>query len=95
MVSTASHSKKVDNIQCRVPRLVEAADRPAQPESVSPLHSLEHSRDGAAIVVFLKTHMLEVSHLAGLRQPPRVAARCMRTMHSEGCESDGPYRPSS
>ncbi|KAG0713521.1 hypothetical protein GWK47_016047 [Chionoecetes opilio] len=61
-------------------RLVNAADPPAQPKPVSPLDSLKHRRDVAAIVVFHKAQSQGVPLLAGLRQPPRIATRSTRTV---------------
>ncbi|KAG0717633.1 hypothetical protein GWK47_054040 [Chionoecetes opilio] len=58
MSCAASHTRRLDSIQCRALRLVDAADPPdppdppAQFEPVSPLDSLEHRRDVAALVVF-------------------------------------------
>ncbi|KAG0728296.1 hypothetical protein GWK47_032774 [Chionoecetes opilio] len=49
---------------CRPPR---PPDPPAQFEPVSPLDSLEHRRDVAALVVFHKAQVQGVPHLAGLR----------------------------
>ncbi|KAG0710727.1 putative RNA-directed DNA polymerase from transposon X-element [Chionoecetes opilio] len=67
MSCTASHIKRVDLIQRRALRLVDAADHPAQHESASPLYSLEHLRDVAALVLFQKTQVHGVPPLAGLR----------------------------
>ncbi|KAG0718991.1 hypothetical protein GWK47_007413 [Chionoecetes opilio] len=74
----------------RALRLVDAADPPDPPkppalfEPVSPLDSLEHRRDVAALVVFHKAQVQGVPHLAGLRQPPRVATRSTRTVLTSG-----------
>ncbi|KAG0730557.1 hypothetical protein GWK47_028003 [Chionoecetes opilio] len=60
MSCAASHTRRLDSIQRRALRLVDAADptdppdTPAQFEPVSPLDSLEHRRDVAALVVFHK-----------------------------------------
>ena len=78
--SAASHTRKLDSIQRRALRLVDAADPPAQPEPTSPIVSLEHRRDVAAIVVFHKAQVQEVPHLAGLRLPPKVTTRSTRTV---------------
>ncbi|KAG0721964.1 hypothetical protein GWK47_045364 [Chionoecetes opilio] len=80
----ASHTRRLDSIQRRALRLVDAADAPAQPEPVSPLDSLEHHRDVAALVVFHKAQVQGVPHLAGLRQPPRIATRSTRTVLTSG-----------
>ena len=84
MSCAASHTKKLDSIQRRALRLVDAADPPAQPEPASLLDSLEHRRDVAALVVFHKAQVQEVPHLAGLRQPPRVTTQCTRTVRNSG-----------
>ncbi|KAG0715595.1 hypothetical protein GWK47_011582 [Chionoecetes opilio] len=67
MPCAASHTRRLDSIQRRALRLVDAADPAAQPEPVSPLDSLEHRRDVAALVVFHKAQGQGVPHLAGLR----------------------------
>ncbi|KAG0712090.1 hypothetical protein GWK47_002146 [Chionoecetes opilio] len=59
-------------------------DPPAQFEPVSPLDSLEHRRNVAALVVFHKAQVQGVPHLAGLRQPPRIATRSTRTVLTSG-----------
>ncbi|KAG0729402.1 hypothetical protein GWK47_030396 [Chionoecetes opilio] len=59
-------------------------DLPALFEPVSPLDSLEHRRDVAVLVVFHKAQVQGVPHLAGLRQPPRVATRSTRTVLTSG-----------
>ncbi|KAG0700520.1 hypothetical protein GWK47_025535 [Chionoecetes opilio] len=88
MSCAASHTRRLDSIQRRALRLVDAAhppdppDTPALFEPVSPLDSLEHRRDVAALVVFHKAQ--GVPHLAGLRQPPRVATRSTRTVLTSG-----------
>ena len=74
MSCAATHTKKLDSIQRRAMRLVDAADPVAQPEPASPLDSLEHRRDVAALVVFHKAQVQKVPHLAGLRQSSRVIA---------------------
>ncbi|KAG0713833.1 hypothetical protein GWK47_015309 [Chionoecetes opilio] len=84
MSCAASHTRRLDSIQRRALRLVDAADPPAQPEPVSPLDSLEHRRDAAALVVFHKAQVQGVPHLAGLQQPPRIATRSTRTMLTSG-----------
>ncbi|KAG0724218.1 hypothetical protein GWK47_041091 [Chionoecetes opilio] len=90
MSCAASHTRRLDSIQRRALRLVDAADPPDPPdppakfEPVSPLNSLEHRRDVAALVVFHKAQVQGVPHLAGLRQLPRVATRSTRTVHSSG-----------
>ncbi|KAG0727883.1 hypothetical protein GWK47_033703 [Chionoecetes opilio] len=90
MSCAASHTRRLDSIQRRALRLVDAADPPdppdppAQFEPVSPLDSLEHRRDVAALVVFHKAQVQGVPHLAGLRQPPRVATRSTRTVLTSG-----------
>ncbi|KAG0726081.1 Lys-63-specific deubiquitinase BRCC36 [Chionoecetes opilio] len=61
MSCAASHTRRLDSIQRRALRLVDAADPsdpPAQFEPVSPLDSLEHRRDVAALVVFHKAQTL-------------------------------------
>ncbi|KAG0710836.1 putative RNA-directed DNA polymerase from transposon X-element [Chionoecetes opilio] len=81
MLYAASHTRRLDSIQRLALRLVDAADPPdppAQFKLVSPLDSLEHRRDVAALVVFPQVQ--GVPHLAGLRQPPRVATRSTRTV---------------
>ncbi|KAG0716444.1 hypothetical protein GWK47_009697 [Chionoecetes opilio] len=87
MSCAASHTRRLDSIQRRALRLVDAADPPDQPaqfEPVSALDSLEHYRDVAALVVFHKAQVQGVPHLAGLRQPPRMATRSMRTVLTSG-----------
>ncbi|KAG0713198.1 hypothetical protein GWK47_016729 [Chionoecetes opilio] len=54
------------------------------PSRSCPLASLEPRRDVAALVVFHKAQVQEVPHLAGLRQPPRVATRSTRTVLTSG-----------
>ncbi|KAG0723115.1 hypothetical protein GWK47_043250 [Chionoecetes opilio] len=80
MSCAASHTRRLDSIQRRALRVVDAADPPAQPEPVSPLDSLEHRRDVAALVVFYKAQVQGVPHLAGLRQPSRIATQSTRTV---------------
>ncbi|KAG0716513.1 hypothetical protein GWK47_009499 [Chionoecetes opilio] len=90
MSCAASHTRRLDSLQCRALRLVGAADPPDPPdppalfEPVSPLDSLEHRRDVAALVVFHKAQVQGVPHLAGLRQPPRVATRSTRMVLTSG-----------
>ena len=84
MSCAASHTKKLDNIQRRAMRLVDAADPVVEAEPASPLDTLEHRRDVAALVVFHKAQVQEVPHLAGLRLPPRVTARSTRTVLNSG-----------
>ncbi|KAG0726364.1 hypothetical protein GWK47_036769 [Chionoecetes opilio] len=87
MSCAASHTWRLDSIQRRALQLVDAADPPdppAQFEPVSPLDSLEHRRDVAALVVFHKAQVQGVPHLAGSRQPPRVATRSTRTVLISG-----------
>ncbi|KAG0727363.1 hypothetical protein GWK47_034818 [Chionoecetes opilio] len=90
MSCAASHTRRLDSIQRRALRLVDAADPPDHPdppalfEPVSPLDSLEHRRDVAALVVLHKAQVQGVPHLAGLRQPPRVATRSTRTVLTSG-----------
>ncbi|KAG0730009.1 hypothetical protein GWK47_029177 [Chionoecetes opilio] len=84
MSCAASHTMRLDSIQRRALRLVDAADPPAQPEPVSPLDSLEHRRDMAALVVFHKAQVQGVPHLAGLRQSPGIATRSTRTVLTSG-----------
>ncbi|KAG0726018.1 hypothetical protein GWK47_037452 [Chionoecetes opilio] len=84
MSCAASHTRRLNSIHRRALRLVDAADNPAQPESASPLDSLEHRRDVAAFVVFHKAQVQGVPHLAGLRQPPRVLTRSTRTVLTSG-----------
>lgn len=84
MSCPASHIKRLDDIQRRALRLVEAAGPPTQPPPASTLNSLEHRRDVAALVVFHKAQVQEVPHLAGLRQPPKVTTRVTRTVTNGG-----------
>ncbi|KAG0710903.1 putative RNA-directed DNA polymerase from transposon X-element [Chionoecetes opilio] len=87
MSCAASHTRRLDSIQRRALRLVDAAeppDPPAQPKPVSPLDSLEHRRDVAAFVVFHKAQVQGVPHLAGLQKPPRVATGSTRTVLTSG-----------
>ncbi|KAG0715054.1 putative RNA-directed DNA polymerase from transposon X-element [Chionoecetes opilio] len=87
MLCAASHTRRLDSIQRRALRLVDAADPPdppdppAQFEPVSPLDSLEHRSDVAALVVFHKAQVQGVPHLLGydsLRETPREAReRCL------------------
>ncbi|KAG0719469.1 hypothetical protein GWK47_007268 [Chionoecetes opilio] len=82
-----SHTRRLGSIQRRTLRLVDAADppdSPAQFEPVSPLDSVEHRRDVTALVVFHKAQLQGVPHLAGLRQPPRIATRSTRTVLTSG-----------
>ena len=95
MSCAATHRKRLDSIQRRALRLVDAVPTPHQ-EPECPLDTLEHRRDVAAIVVFHKCQIQRVPHLAGLRQPPRVTTRSTRTVlnsgdavevpHSNGCQ---------
>ncbi|KAG0718967.1 putative RNA-directed DNA polymerase from transposon X-element [Chionoecetes opilio] len=60
MSCAASHTRRLDSIQRRALRLVDAADPPdppAQFKPVSPFDSLEHRRDVAALVVFHKAQV--------------------------------------
>ncbi|KAG0717666.1 hypothetical protein GWK47_007964 [Chionoecetes opilio] len=66
MSCAASHTRRLDSIQSRALRLFDAADPPAQPESTSPLDSLEHRRDVVALVVFHKAQVQGVPYLAEL-----------------------------
>ena len=66
MSCAATHTRKLDSIQRRALRLVDAADPPNQPLTTC-LDSLEHRRDVAALVVFHKAQVQEVTHLSGLR----------------------------
>ena len=84
MSCAASHIKKLDCIQRRALRLVDAADPPTQPEHESQLDSLEHRRDVAGLVVFHKAMVQKIPHLAGLRQPPRVTTQSTRTVLNSG-----------
>ncbi len=70
MSCASTHISKLDSIQRRALRLVEAAGAPAHPEV--PVDTLEHRRDVAALVVFHKAQVQGVPHLAGLRLPTRV-----------------------
>ena len=65
-------------------RLVDAADPSTQPEPASQLNSLEHRRDFASLVVFHKTMVQKVPHLAGLRRPPRVTTQSTKTEVNSG-----------
>ena len=95
MSLTSSHTRKLDSIQRRTLRLVDAADSTPQPESASPLDSLEHRRDVAALVVFHKTQVQGVSHLTALPQPPRVATRSTRTVLASSDNVEVPYSRAS
>ena len=96
MSGAATHTKRLDSIQRRALRLVEAADPlPAQPEPGSPIDSLEHRRDVAALVVFHKAHVQRVPHLAGLRLPPSATTRSTRTVLSSGDAVEVPFSRSS
>ncbi|KAG0720249.1 hypothetical protein GWK47_048890 [Chionoecetes opilio] len=78
---------RLDSIQRRALRLVDAADLPdplTQIEPVSPLDSLEYRRDVAALVVFHKAQVQGVAWLAELREPPRIATRSTRTVLTSG-----------
>ena len=59
---TSSHTRKLDSIQRRALRLVDAADSTPQPVSARPLDSLEHRRDITALVVFHKSQVQAVCH---------------------------------
>ncbi|KAG0718776.1 hypothetical protein GWK47_007489 [Chionoecetes opilio] len=87
----ASHTRRLDSIQRRALRLVDAADPHAQPDQGSPHDSLEHRRDVAALVVFHKARVQGVPQLAGLRQPPRIATRSTSTALSSGDAVEVPY----
>lgn len=91
MSCASSHTKKLDSIQRRALRLVDAADPTPQADSVRPLDSLEHRRDVAALVVFHKAQVQGVPHLSGLRQPPRVATRSTRTVLASGDSVEVPF----
>ena len=69
-------AKKLDCIQRRALRLVDAA------ESASQLDSLEHRRDVAALLLFHKAQVQEV--LAGLRWPPRITTQSTKTVLNFG-----------
>ncbi|KAG0721805.1 putative RNA-directed DNA polymerase from transposon X-element [Chionoecetes opilio] len=87
MSCAASHTRRLHSIQRRALQLVDAADPPdppAQFEPVSPLDSLEHRMDVAALVVFLKAQVQGVPHLAGIRQLPRITTRSTRTVLTSG-----------
>ena len=84
MSCPASHIKKLECIQPLALRLMNAADSETQPEIASQLDSLEHRRDVVALVVFHKTMVQEVPHLAGLRRPPRVTTQSTRTVFNSG-----------
>lgn len=66
MSCAASHMKRLDDIQRLALQLVDAAGPPTQPPPASPLDSLEHRRDVAALVVFHKAQVQRAPHLAGL-----------------------------
>ncbi|KAG0730469.1 hypothetical protein GWK47_028209 [Chionoecetes opilio] len=95
MSCAASHTRRLDSIQRRALRLVDATDPPdppdppAQFEPVSPLDSLEHRRD------VHKAQVQGVPHLAGLRQPPRVATRNTRTVLTSGDAVEVPHSRAS
>ena len=74
---------------------MDAAKPTPQPESASPLDSLEHRRDVAALVVFHKAQVQGVPHLTGLRQPLRVATRSTRTVLASGDSVEVPYSRAS
>ena len=90
MSCASSHTRRLDSIQRRALRLVDAAadlpDPPGhRPETMTTnIDSLEHRRDVAALVVFHKAQVQGVPHLAGLRQPPRVPIRSTRTVLASG-----------
>ncbi len=67
MSCVPTHISKLDGIQRRALRLVEAASAPAHPET--PVDTLKHRRDVAALVVFHKAQVQGVPNLAELRQP--------------------------
>ncbi|KAK3894977.1 hypothetical protein Pcinc_001270 [Petrolisthes cinctipes] len=90
MSCAASHIKRLDDIQRRALRLVEAIGPPTQPPP-SHLDSLEHRRDVAALVVFHKALVHEVPHLTGLCQPPRVTTRVTRTVTNGGDTVEVPH----
>ncbi|KAG0722774.1 hypothetical protein GWK47_043895 [Chionoecetes opilio] len=82
MSCAASHTRRQDSIQRRALRLVDAAGPPRPPdppalfEPVSPLDSLEHRRDVAALVVFTRHRCRECHTWLGydsLRESPRGA----------------------
>ncbi|XP_063888878.1 uncharacterized protein LOC135115794 [Scylla paramamosain] len=75
--------RKLDGIQRRALRLVEAAGAPAHPEA--PVNTLEHRKDVAALVVFQKAQVQGVPHLAGLRLSTRL---WMDTFVSTQCKDN-------
>ncbi|XP_045129291.1 uncharacterized protein LOC123515009 [Portunus trituberculatus] len=81
MSSAATHLQRLERVERRVLRLLED-DNLQPPTQAAPLDPLEHRRDVAALVVFHKTQIQEVSHLARLRLPPRDAVRDTRTVLS-------------
>ncbi|XP_063878077.1 uncharacterized protein LOC135110016 [Scylla paramamosain] len=86
---------KLDGIQRRALRLVEAAGAPAHHEA--PVDTVEHRRDVAAFVVLHKTQVQGLPHLVGLRLPPaaRVTSRDTRTVLSSGDSVEVPRSRSS
>ena len=85
MSSAATHLRRLDKLERRVLRLIEGNDTPPPIQETTPLDTLEHRRDVAALVVFHKAQVQEVPHLAGLKLPPRAISRRTRTVQS----SDG------
>ena len=90
MSCAATHRKRLDSIQRRALRLVDAVPTPHQ-EPERPLDTLEHRRDVPAIVVFHKSQIQRVSHLGGLRKPPKVTTRSTRTVLTGGDAVEVPH----
>ena len=79
MSSASTHLQRLDKVERRAKRLLEDNH---QPPDATPLDTLEHRRDVAALTVFHKAQVQGVPHLARLRLPPREAARDTRTVLS-------------
>ncbi|XP_050687365.1 uncharacterized protein LOC126980953 isoform X2 [Eriocheir sinensis] len=77
MASAATHMLRLDAVQRRALRLVEASEHLEEESATVP--SLEHRRDVSALVVCHKAQVQGVPHLSRLRLPPRAAQRFTRT----------------
>ncbi|KAG0722636.1 hypothetical protein GWK47_044120 [Chionoecetes opilio] len=105
MSCAASHTRRLDSIQRRALRLLDAADPPdppdppAQFEPVSPLDSRENRRDVAALVDSTRpTGAGKSANLAGydsLRNPPREARERFTQWVQWGFAAPFPVPPST
>lgn len=82
MSSAATHLQKLDKVERRVLRLLDHDHSQRSPQLMTPLNTLEHSWDVAALVVFFKAQVEEEPYLARLKLPLREAVRHRRTLLS-------------